>query len=103
MTYKENYTLIDWSKPITVERKPKTPLARSDLPCPIVISDAMDPVQSMLDGKCYTSKSLLRSTYKAAGVTEVGNDPARLRPKPKPVPDRKAIRASLERAKSRLA
>jgi hypothetical protein len=36
-------------------------------------------------------------------VTEVGNDPARLRkPKRKPKPDRKAIRDTIEKAEARF-
>lgn len=79
------------------------PQGQSDtLPVPNVITDTMDPVQSMLDGQIYTSKSALRATYKAAGVIEVGNDPARHRPKPKRKPDRKAIRTSIEKATARF-
>lgn len=74
--------------------------ARSIHGCPMVITDTMDPVQSMLDGKMYDSKALLRSTYRAAGVTEVGNDPSIINPKPfkKPPPDRKAIKAAVGKA-----
>lgn len=78
------------------------PVARSHLAFPMVITDDMDPVQSQLDGKFYTSKSQLRSTYKAAGVTEVGNDPARNKPFVKPKPDRKAIRDTIEKAEARF-
>lgn len=79
------------------------PQGASDaLPVPSFISDTMEPVQSMLDGKYYSSKSALRATYKAAGVVEVGNDPARLRPRKKPKPDRKAIRTSIEKATARF-
>lgn len=74
---------------------------RSELSGPYIASDTMQPVKSMLDGKLYDSKSKLRSTYRAAGVTEVGNDPAIKRPFKKPKPDRKAIKASVERAFSR--
>jgi hypothetical protein len=77
------------------------PPARSALPFPMVVSDEMDPVQSQLDGKFYTSKSRLRQTYRAAGVTEVGNDPARLRPRQRPKPNRKAIRDTIEKAEAR--
>lgn len=74
--------------------------ARSTLPCPRIITDSMDPVQSMLDGRVYDSKSRLRQTYKAAGVIEVGND----RPAPKQrKSDRKGIRESLMKAKSLVA
>lgn len=71
----------------------------------MVISDTMEEgVQSMLDGKIYTSKSALRATYRAAGVTEVGKDPSIMNPKPfqKPKPDRKAIKAAVGRAFSRV-
>lgn len=78
------------------------PAARSSLPFPMVISDEMDAVQSQLDGKFYSSKSALRATYKAAGVTEVGNDPARNKPFVKPKPDRKAIRDTTEKAVARF-
>lgn len=74
---------------------------RSGLPAPHVIGDTMDPVQSQLDGKLYTSKSGLRQTYREAGVVEVGNDPARLKPFAKKRPERKEIKASLEKAKAR--
>jgi hypothetical protein len=56
----------------------------------------------MLDGKLYDSKSELRKTYKQAGVVEVGNDPQRYRPKPKPKIDRKTIRDTLQKAKARF-
>ena len=76
-------------------------LARSSLPAPMLSLDAMAPVQSMLDGKLYDSKSQLRSTYKQAGMIEVGNDPARHRPREKPKVDRKAIKDTLDRATAR--
>lgn len=70
---------------------------RSSLPCPQVIGDTMEPVQSMLDGRMYDSKSVLRRTYRAAGVTEVGND-VKAQPAPKPKPDKHAIKASVAKA-----
>lgn len=75
---------------------------RSHLSSPSVISDTMPETQSMLDGKHYTSKAKLRATYREAGVTEIGNDPARLRKQPKHRPDRKAIKTSIEKAKARF-
>ena len=80
---------------------------RARLGAPMVISDEMPPTQSMLDGKYYTSKAALRATYRPSGnaegarFVEVGNDPAMLRPRPKPGPDRKAIRDSVGRAFAR--
>ena len=73
---------------------------RASHSCPAVISDAMAPVQSMLDGRLYDSKTALRATYKAAGVTEVGNDPA-IHRKAGRRPDRRAIRDSVGRAFAR--
>jgi hypothetical protein len=75
--------------------------ARSDLPAPMVICDAMDPVQSMASGKMYDSKSAIRAEYKALGFIEVGNDPARFKPKQKAKPDRKAIRDAVHKADAR--
>lgn len=78
---------------------------RSSLPSPMVISDTIDPVRSMADGKEYTSKAALRSTYKPSGnpdgisYVEVGNE------KPtgivKPKTDEGAIQASLQKALAR--
>lgn len=77
--------------------------ARSALPMPMISGDHMDPVQSQLDGKYYDSKSALRRTYKQAGVVEVGNDPARLRPAPKPKSDEAAVRQSIDKAFARYS
>lgn len=101
-TYQENYKLIDWSKPIVIERKERLPAQRSDLPCPMISSDDMPAVQSQLDGKMYSSKSALRATYRAAGMIEVGNDPARLRPRERPKVDRRVIKDTVERAVARF-
>jgi hypothetical protein len=81
--------------------RPRGP--RSHLPAPQVIGDVMDPVQSMLDGKLYDSKSRLRRTYREAGMVEVGNDSSVTDPKPfkRPGPDRQAIKAAVGRAFSK--
>lgn len=76
---------------------------RSGIPTPFVVSDTMDPVQSQLDGKMYTSKSALRATYKAAGVIEVGNDAQRLKPKERKRSSKQEIRDSLKTAKEKVA
>jgi hypothetical protein len=88
-----------------ISHAPKPALhARSIHGCPMVIGDAIEPVQSMVDGKFYTSKSALRATYKPSGnakgesFVEVGNDPAMFRPKPKPKPDPQAVKAAVGRA-----
>lgn len=83
---------------------PERNLARSDIPGPMIISDTMEPVQSQLDGKFYDSKAALRSTYRAAGVVEVGNDSSALDPKPfkKPKPKREEIKAAVNKAFSRV-
>lgn len=53
--------------------------ARSEFPMPMIISDRIEPVQSMADGKTYDSMAALRRTYRADGnpqgveYTEVGD------------------------------
>lgn len=76
------------------------PPKRSHLSAPMLIRDDMPPVKSMADGKIYTSKSAIRAGYKAGGFIEVGDDPARLRPKVKTDP--KGIDESVERAVARF-
>ena len=67
-----------------------------------IISDNLESIggingiQSMADGRMYTSKSRLRAEYRARGLTEMGNDKMPERKKPKP--DRKAIRDAVRRA-----
>lgn len=63
-------------------RVKKTPqnFARSKHPLPYVISDSMPPTEQV-DGKFYTSKRAFRAVGRANGLTEVGNE--KLRPKPK--------------------
>ena len=56
-----------------------TPPARSALPMPNVISDAMPPTEQV-DGRFYESKAAFRAVGRAHGLTEVGNE----KPKPKP-------------------
>lgn len=75
---------------------------RSYLTAPLVIRDDMEPVQSMLDGKMYTSKSALRATYRRAGVDEIGNDPARHQKFKRKTIDKKAVRTSIEKARAKL-
>lgn len=41
---------------------------------PMVISDSLDGVQSMVSGERFDSKSQMRKHYRANGVTEVGNE-----------------------------
>ncbi|MGE3875491.1 MAG: hypothetical protein AB7F74_21265 [Parvibaculaceae bacterium] len=75
--------------------------ARSVLGAPMVITDEMPATQNMADGNFYTSKRKFRAVTKAHGCVEVGNDPAMFRRKPKPKPDRRAIKAAVARAFSR--
>ena len=93
----------DLEQPWPAACYPKIEVKRSDLPCPSLASDHMVPVQSMLDGRIYDSKSALRATYRAAGVIEVGNDPARLKPRPKPKTNERAVRDTVEKAAARYA
>ena len=51
----------------------RTPVARSALPVPYVISDEMPPTEQV-DGRFYTSKAAFRAVGRANGLTEVGNE-----------------------------
>lgn len=103
MSYRENYKLIDWSKPLPeLPRKAEIPVARSDLPCPLIISDSMDETEHPCDGKVYTSKSTFRRVTKANGCIEVGNDAQRFRIPKKPTADKAGIDRAIERALSRV-
>jgi hypothetical protein len=51
----------------------EVPVARSALPCPAVISDAMPPTEQV-DGRFYTSKREFRAVGRALGLTEVGTE-----------------------------
>lgn len=74
---------------------------------PMVIRDDQAPLQSMVDGKYYDSKRAMRATYQPSGnregvqYTEVGGDPAILKPFKKPKPDRMKIRAAVHGAFSK--
>lgn len=101
--YSENFKLIDFSNEIAIPVKlERLPPARSDLPAPRIATDIMEPVQSQLDGKLYDSKSALRATYRQAGVTEIGNDPARSRPLERQKAPRTEIKNVVDRAKARF-
>jgi hypothetical protein len=55
------------------------PPKRGDLPLPYVISDIMEPTEQV-DGNFYTSKRSFRAVGRSLGLTEVGTE----KPKPKP-------------------
>ena len=100
----------DLDKPWPSNCMPERTWTRSELPAPYFVCDTMEPVQSMVDGKFYTSKSALRATYQPSGnkegkrYVELGNDSSVLNPKPfqKPRPKREEIRAAVRKAASRV-
>jgi len=74
--------------------KPSAPLARSALPCPMVISDTMPPTEQV-DGRFYESKAAFRAVGRSLGLTEVGNE----KPPPKwRSTDTKAVKAARRQA-----
>jgi hypothetical protein len=89
-----NGRLVEKGGPLDV----RTEQRRSSLPAPMLISDTMDATEHPCTGEYFTSKRAFRAVTKAHGCVEVGNDPSRLSPKPKPRPNRKAIRQSIEKA-----
>lgn len=68
----------------------------------MVIVDTMPPVQSQVDGKMYDSKAAIRASYKAAGVIEIGNDPARLKPFKRPKTDKAKYVETIKKAEARF-
>lgn len=79
--------------------------AKSDtIPVPFFISDTIEPLVSMADGRTYSSKSALRSTYKASGnpdgvnYVEVGNEPIREDPR-----QQSTVTETLKRVKEKLS
>lgn len=103
------YAWFDAGNGRQVYRKVETARPRrSALSAPMINSDTMPEIQSMVDGKVYTSKSAMRASYKPSGnregveYTEVGNDPARLRRRPKPKVDRKVIKETVQKAAARF-
>jgi hypothetical protein len=58
---------------------------------PMVISDSLDSVQSMVSGERFDSKSQMRKHYRANGVTEVGNEISATMKLAAQKPDRPAV------------
>ncbi|XUM19761.1 hypothetical protein ACRAVF_19030 [Bradyrhizobium oligotrophicum S58] len=100
--FQNNFALIDFSKEIVLpEPKAERPEPkRSDLPCPRLASDIMEPVQSMVSGKFYDSKSALRAEYRATGHVEKGND--RRPPWKMPRTPRAVIKETVRKAVARV-
>lgn len=100
--YSQNFGLIDFSKEIVLPEPKAERLAppRSDLPCPRLASDTMDPVQCQATGVWHDSKSALRAGYKAAGVIEKGND--KRPPWKMPRTPRAVIRDAVRKAAARV-
>lgn len=100
--FQANFAAIDFSKDIVLP-EPKAalpPIQRSDLPCPRLASDIMEPVQSQVTGKFYESKSALRAEYKATGHIEKGND--KRPPWKMPRTPRAQIRDTVRKATARV-
>jgi hypothetical protein len=63
--------LVPWPE---VARKRRENAAKSLLPAPNIIRDALDNVQNPVDGKLYDSKSAYYHAIRAAGCEIVGNE-----------------------------
>ncbi len=68
---------------------------------PNFISDTTEPLEHPLTGKFYTSKREFSRITRERGYEEVGNDPNRLKPAPKPKADKQAIKESVQKAAAR--
>jgi hypothetical protein len=62
-----------------------------------VISDTMDPLRHMADGKMYDSKAAFRAATKANGCFEIGNDPVLTKPRKRVPLDRQRRREDIKR------
>lgn len=62
--------LVPWPE-VAAQRRER---ARSSLPCPSIIRDALDGVKNPVDGKLYDSKSEYYRAVKEAGCEIVGNE-----------------------------
>lgn len=76
------------------------PPKRSDLPCPMLISDTLDYVHNPANGQTYTSKSAYYKAVRAAGCEIVGNETPKAAPRAQmsdPVSD---IKQAIEQVKA---
>lgn len=100
--YKANYLKIDWRPLPPVDKPIRHRGARADFPCPMVIRDSMDDIQSMADGRVYDSKSALRRSYTADGnpqgrdYQEIGG--TEIEPAGRASVDKKALRDAVDKA-----
>lgn len=53
---------------------------RSDLPSPMIVRDAMEPIQGQMDGAMYDSKRAYQKAVRQAGCEIVGNEKMEGRP-----------------------
>lgn len=81
---------------------PPSPVARSDLACPMIASDYLpDGTYSGADGKAYSSKAALRASYLPSGnpkgirYEEIGNETQKWEP---PKADRASIKQDVAKA-----
>lgn len=100
--FQSNFAAISFEREIVLPepRQERLPPARSDLPCPRVMSDVMEPVQCQATGKWHDSKSALRAGYKATGMIEKGND--RRPPWKMPRSSRQEVRETVAKARARV-
>ena len=100
--YKANYLKIDWRPLPPVDKPIRQRGARSGFPCPMVIRDSMDDIQSMADGRIYDSKSALRRSYTADGnpqgrdYQEIGG--TEIEPAGRASVDKNALRDAVDKA-----
>ena len=87
-----------------VKRTPQN-VARSELPRPFIISDAMPPTEQV-DGVFYESKSAFRAVGKKLGLIEVGNEKFKPRTRPSASPQQEAgrvqaVKKAVEKVRSK--
>lgn len=99
--YRKGYDRIEWKSLPPLERKPRGESKRAAFPTPMTIRDFDEPVQSMADGRWYSSKAALARSHKASGnphgqeFIELGNEQIEFR---EHVTDTKAERETIRKA-----
>lgn len=63
----EAWFIFDDGRQCLRKREVSENRCRADLPTPMIMSDSIDPIKSMADGRTYDSKSALYRTYRADG------------------------------------
>lgn len=77
------------------------PVARSDLPSPMIISDTMESLVNPANGRRYDSKRAYEKAVKAAGCEILGNEKPSASPRPEMDDPVNEIKQAIEQVAAR--